>query len=164
MADTGNKGNIRDKAQEAAGTARQTGQEVGHRAQEIATNVAHRAQETASTLGHRAQEAMSNLGNQGRNIASQAGERAEGTMSSVGESMSSLAGTIREKVPQEGVLGTAASAVADRLQSSGQYLQEHGLGDITGDLASVIRRNPMPAVCVALGLGVVLGMAMASRR
>jgi ElaB/YqjD/DUF883 family membrane-anchored ribosome-binding protein len=151
MADQGNKGNIRDKAQEAAGAARQTAQEAGHR-----------AQETASALGHRAQEAASNVANQAREVASKAGQKAESAVSSVGESMSQLAGTIRERAPQEGMLGTAAGAVADRLQSSGQYLQQHGLSDITEDLGAVIRRYPVQSVCVALGIGWLLGMA--SRR
>jgi hypothetical protein len=162
MADTSNKGNVRDKAQEAANAARQTAQEASHRAQETATGIGHRVQETAQTFGHRAQETASNLGNQAREFASSAGQKAEGAVSSVGESMSSLAGTIRERVPQEGMLGSAAGAVADRLQSSGQYLQQHDLGDITQDLGSMIRQHPVPAICIAFGLGWLLGMA--SRR
>jgi len=142
MADQSNKGNVRDKVQEMAGAARQTAQEAGHRAQEAASNVA----------------------NQARDVASRAGQQADNAMSSVGESISSLAGTIRENAPQEGMIGNAAGAVADRLQSSGLYLQEHGLGDITDDLGSVIRRYPLPAVGLALGLGFLLGMGMASRR
>ncbi len=164
MADQGNKGNVRDKGQEAASAVRQTAQEVGHRTQEAAQNIGHRAEETAAGLGHRAQETMSNLANQGRDIASRAGQKADSAMSSVGESMSSLAGTIRERAPQEGMLGNAAGAVADRLQSGGQYLQEHGIGDVTGEFGAAIRQYPVAAVCIAFGVGWLLGMGMSSRR
>jgi ElaB/YqjD/DUF883 family membrane-anchored ribosome-binding protein len=60
------------------------------------------------------------------------------------------------------VVGSAAGAVADGLESSGRYLQEHGVGDITDDLAGVIRRNPLPSLCVAFGVGFLVGMV--SRR
>ena len=76
--------------------------------------------------------------------------------------MSSLAGTIREKAPHEGTLGSAASTVADQLQAGGQYLQEHGFREMGDDLAAVIRHYPVQSVLIALGVGFFAGMA--SRR
>jgi ElaB/YqjD/DUF883 family membrane-anchored ribosome-binding protein len=77
--------------------------------------------------------------------------------------MTSLAGTIRERAPQESTWGTAATAVADRLQAGGDYLQEHGVGDMTDDLHALIRRYPVQSLLVGLGVGFLLGQ-MASRR
>jgi ElaB/YqjD/DUF883 family membrane-anchored ribosome-binding protein len=76
--------------------------------------------------------------------------------------MSSLAGQLRERAP-EGTLGTAAGAVADRLQSGGRYLQEHDLGDMADDMTSVVRRYPLPALCIGFGVGFLLGMALTRR-
>jgi ElaB/YqjD/DUF883 family membrane-anchored ribosome-binding protein len=74
--------------------------------------------------------------------------------------MSSLAGTLRQNVPHEGMMGTAAGAVADRLESGGQYLQEHGLGDMADDLSSLIRQHPLPSMAIVFGIGFLLGGAL----
>jgi ElaB/YqjD/DUF883 family membrane-anchored ribosome-binding protein len=74
--------------------------------------------------------------------------------------MASMAGSLRQGAPREGMLGSAATAVADRLESGGRYLQHHGVSEMTDDLASVIRRNPLPALGVAFGVGVLIGLAM----
>jgi hypothetical protein len=142
---------VREKGQELASAARQT-------AHETKQNV----QETASNLGQKAQDVASNVADRAKDFASTAQERADSAMSSVGQQMSNLAGTLRQNAPNEGFIGNAASTVADQLQHGGQYLQQHGLGDMAGDLSTLIRRHPMPALLCAFGFGWFLGMA--SRR
>ena len=151
MADTNKGGNVREKAHETASSARQTAQDAKSTAQEALSSAGHKAQDVASNLGHRAQE-----------FASSAQERTEGALSSVGQSMTSLAGTIRERAPHEGPLGTAASTVANQLQSGGRYLQEHGLGDMADDVGGLIRHYPLQSLLVAFGVGWLIGMS--SRR
>ncbi len=126
------------------------------RAQETAQEAKGVAKEAATAAGQRAQEIASGM-------ASAAAQKTEGALSSVGQSMSSLGGTIREKAPQEGVVGSTATAMAERLESGGRYLQEHHLGEMRDDFASLIRNHPMSSLCVAFGLGCLIGM-MASRR
>ena len=58
------------------------------------------------------------------------------------------------------MVGSAAGGVADRLETGGRYLQEHGVSDITDDVAGAIRRNPLPALAIALGVGLVIGMVI----
>ena len=60
------------------------------------------------------------------------------------------------------MLGSAASAVADTLESSGRYLEESGLSGIGEDLTSMIRRNPVPALLVGIGLGFLIARATRS--
>jgi ElaB/YqjD/DUF883 family membrane-anchored ribosome-binding protein len=141
----------------------ETATNVGHRAQEAATQVGHRAQEAASSLTHRAQEAGSSVAEQASNLASQAKDKADDALSNVGQGMSSLASQMRQRMPQEGVLGQASSAVADRLREGGQYLQEHGVGDIADDMGTLVRRYPVPALCVGFGVGFLLGMVLTRR-
>jgi ElaB/YqjD/DUF883 family membrane-anchored ribosome-binding protein len=136
---------------------------AGHRAQEAATQVGHRAQEAASSLTHRAQEAGSSVAQQASHLAGQAERRADDALSNVGQGMSSLASQMRQNTPQEGMLGSASSAVADQLRQGGQYLQEHGVRDIADDMGSVVRRYPLPALCVGFGVGFLLGMALTRR-
>lgn len=152
---SGKSGNAKDRIEEAATN-------VGHRAQEAATAAGHRVQEAAGTLTHRAQEAGSTVAQKASEMASTAQRRADEALSNVGQGMSSLAGQVRQNAP-EGMLGSAAGAVADRLQSGGRYLQEHGVGDMADDMSSVVRRYPLPALCVGFGLGFLLGMALTRR-
>lgn len=163
MAETSNRGsNARDKAQEASSSARQAVQDVKHAGQAAVAAAGQKTQEMGSAIGQKVHDAASNVGQKAQDLASTATEKADSALSSVGQSMSSLAGTIRHSAPHEGFLGTAATTVADQLQTGGRYLQQHGLGDMAEDLAGVVRRHPLPAICMAFGLGWVLGMG--SRR
>lgn len=84
------------------------------------------------------------------------------SMSAVGESIGSLAGVIRDKAPQEGAMGTAATAVAEKLDVAGSYLQEKDLNHVLGDLSGMIRRYPVPSLLIGLGIGYLL--ARSTRR
>ena len=77
----------------------------------------------------------------------------------VGGGMESLGGTIRDKGPHSGVLGSATSAVAGTLESGGRYLHEQGLSGIADDVTNTIRRHPVPALLIAVGLGFLCARA-----
>jgi ABC-type transporter Mla subunit MlaD len=143
---TRNPGNIRDKAEN-----------VAHAASQTAGDVKDAARDATSNLGQRASDVASNLGQQAQNLASTAADRAEDAMSSVGQSMSHLAGRLRESVPQEGMLGTAAGSVAGTLEASGRYLQEHDFNDIGEDLSRLVRQYPIASLCAVFGIGFMLG-------
>jgi hypothetical protein len=66
-----------------------------------------------------------------------------------------MAGTVREHAPS-GVMGTAASRVADTLESGGRYLREEGLRGMGEDLTELVRRNPIPALLIGIGVGFLL--------
>jgi hypothetical protein len=53
--------------------------------------------------------------------------------------------------------------VAGALESSGRYLEEQGLSGIGEDLTNLIRRNPLPAILLGIGLGFLLARATTSR-
>jgi len=83
--------------------------------------------------------------------------RANAATAAVGEKLGAFAGTLREKAPQAGAVHTAASAVADRLETAGSYLQENDLGKMADDMASLIRRYPVQSLLLGLGMGYGLG-------
>ncbi len=117
---------------------------------------AGKAQDTAGSVMDKAKQAASAVADKAKDVASAVGDRAESAVSSVGSGMQSLAGTIRDKAPSGGFLGGAASGVAGALDSSGRYLEEQGLGGMGEDLTNLIRRNPIPAMLVGVGLGFLL--------
>jgi uncharacterized protein YjbJ (UPF0337 family) len=55
---------------------------------------------------------------------------------------------------------TATSAVADTVKGAGGYLQAKGMDRITGDLTGLIRRYPIPAVLIGLGIGLLVGRSL----
>jgi uncharacterized protein YjbJ (UPF0337 family) len=83
-------------------------------------------------------------------------------ISAVGEGIGSLANAIREKAPHEGAVGTAATAVAEKLDIAGSYLQEKDVNHVLGDVSSMIRRYPVPSLLIGLGIGYLL--ARSTRR
>jgi methyl-accepting chemotaxis protein len=117
-------------------------------------------QGTASSATKGIKEAASNLGQKAQEMASAATERAGDALGSVGQGMSNLAGTIRQNVPREGMLGSAAGTVAEGLETGGRYLREHDLGDIGEDLGRLVRQHPVPALLTVFGIGFLLGSAL----
>jgi len=115
-----------------------------------------KAKETAGNFGEKAKETASNLATQAHDAASSVGQKAEDATAGLGSRMQSLAGTLREKAPHEGVMGKASSAVADTLESSGHYIEDQGLQGMAEDVTELIRKNPIPAVLIGIGLGFVL--------
>jgi hypothetical protein len=95
-------------------------------------------------------------------MASNVGHRVEDATSTVGSGMRNLAGTLRENLPHEGMMGSASSAVADTLERGGRYLEEEGLSGLGEDLTSLIRRNPIPALLVGIGVGFLIARSMRS--
>jgi hypothetical protein len=157
MADISKGSSVRDKAQETVSSARQTADDAKSTVQEAASVAGQKAQDIASNVARKAQDLASNVGHRAQDLASAAADKAEGTLSSVGQGMSSLAGTIRERAPHEGMMGSAAGAVADRLRTSGRYLQEHDLREMGQDFSALIRNYPVASLLCAFGVGWLIG-------
>lgn len=115
------------------------------KANEMVADVATKASEMASSAAQGVSKAASTVG-----------EKAEQGVAAVGTGMKSLAGSIREHAPIGGVMGTASSKVAQTLESSGRYLEEEGLHGMGKDLTNLIRRNPIPAVLIGIGIGFLI--------
>jgi ElaB/YqjD/DUF883 family membrane-anchored ribosome-binding protein len=128
------------------------GQNLGAHANRIADETKHRTQETAQKASHAVQE-----------TGSQLKHRAQEGLSSLGEQMGNLAGTIRENAPKEGMLGGAASGVAEGLQAGSRYLQEHDFSEMSQELTSLVRRYPFASVGVCFGLGCLVGLTFNRR-
>jgi hypothetical protein len=60
------------------------------------------------------------------------------------------------------VLGSASHFVADKLDSAGQYVEDRNLSGMMDDVTGLIKRNPIPAVLIGLGIGFLLGRTLRS--
>ncbi len=163
MANTSNRGDApmgqaRQQADEAMGHLQQAGNEARQAASAAASGLGQKAQETAANLADKAREKASNLSQRTGDLARKAEDRADDALASMGQRITSMGGSIRQAAPRSGVVGSAAGAVAERLENSGRYLQEHGVSEITDDVASTVRRHPLPALGLAFGVGILIGM------
>ncbi|MBN8548242.1 MAG: hypothetical protein J0M12_02880 [Deltaproteobacteria bacterium] len=122
-------------------------------------NVKDKVSAAGSKIRETGEKAMNEVSQRAEEVR----EKSDKGISTLGVKMSDFADTIREQAPESGSLGSAANAVADTLESSGEYLSEHGVGDIAADLGKVVRRYPMQSLFVGLGVGVLLGSAFSRK-
>jgi uncharacterized protein YjbJ (UPF0337 family) len=108
---------------------------------------------TAQEVAQGASQTISDAKAKAQEVASNMAETASNVTSSVGESMSSLAGTIRQNAPAEGTVGSAASAVANQLDTAGSYLKDNSFENMGRDLTALIRRYPLQSLLIGLGVG-----------
>jgi ElaB/YqjD/DUF883 family membrane-anchored ribosome-binding protein len=144
----------------AAQGVKETAANLTHQAGQAASNLGQKAQDTASNLAQKARDTASDLGHRAQELAGTAGERTDDALGVVGHGMSNLAGTIRQNVPREGMLGSAAGSVAEGLEAGGRYLSEHGMSEIGDDVGRLVRQHPLPALLTVFGIGVLLGTAL----
>jgi ElaB/YqjD/DUF883 family membrane-anchored ribosome-binding protein len=136
--------------------------DIGARVGEKVEELASVAGQKAASVAEKAKEIARDAGSKAGDLAKNVGHKAEEAVSSVGGQMKSLAGTIREKAPHEGVVGSTASAVASTLDSSGAYLQEHNLHGMANDMTDLIRRYPIQSLLVGIGVGFLIAKATRS--
>lgn len=131
--------------------------------QEPVSPVAQTLEDVAAHVSHKAQDWAANVANKAQETASAAVDKTNDGIAAVGQQMNALGGTVRKAAPQDGVIGSAATTVADKLQAGGRYLEAHGLQDMGKDLSSIVRHYPIQSVLVGFGLGCLLGMTLRRR-
>jgi len=141
--DTGGQ-NLADKAGDLANKGREMASNLADKGREVASNLADKAKDAASTAGE------------------YAGNAAEKMTHAAGAGVRNLGETIREKGPRDGTLGTASRAVGDALQQGGRYLEEEGFSGMMEDVSELVRRYPIPAVLVGVGIGILIGRTLGS--
>jgi hypothetical protein len=118
-----------------------------------ANQFANKAKETAT-------DAMDKVKQTAASFGESASKKATEVTSAVGDGMRNLGGKIRETMPSEGYLGQASKTVASSLEEGGRYLANEGLSGLADDVGGAIKRNPMPAVLIGIGLGFLIGRTL----
>jgi len=140
----------------------ETGASVADKAKEMASSAAQTAGQAAAGAAQRTKDMAASAAHTATDVASNIGHKAEDATSTVGSNIRSLAGTLRENLPHEGMMGSAGSAVADTLERGGRYLEEEGLRGLGEDLTNLVRRNPIPALLVGIGVGFLIARSLRS--
>jgi ElaB/YqjD/DUF883 family membrane-anchored ribosome-binding protein len=137
-----------------------TAKTQGNQAKEQAGQAVDKLKDAAGHAGEAVSSAASAVGQKAGEVASAVGHKAEDATAAVGSGMQGLAGQVRDSGPQSGMLGTASRTVADGLEGAGQYLQDKNLSGMMDDITGLIKRNPVPAVLLALGIGFLVGRVL----
>jgi len=154
-------------------SATNQGQAFKDKARDTASNVADKARDTASGLTDKARDVASNVADKATDMAHKAadkaseygsaiGDKATNAVETVGSSMKTVAGSLRENLPNKGMLGGASESVASALESGGRYLEEKGLSGVGSEVTDMIKRHPVPSVLLALGLGYLIACSTRS--
>ena len=117
----------RDRGGDAGASDRRTPPGVKDNATRRGLRARHEGERGSASAVEKTKDVASSVVHKMGDMASTIGHKTEGAVGAVGGEMKSLAGTIRDKAPESGVLGSAASGVAGTLESGGAYLQEHNL-------------------------------------
>jgi hypothetical protein len=147
-----------------AGTGGGAGAQSGQQAQGGEGGMMEQAHQMADQAMHYASDAARTAYEQAGGVAGQVGEYAtdaagyvsgsvEQATSALGHGLVNAGSTLREQNYP------GLSSVASTLESTGHYLEEQGLGDMTQDVTNVIRRNPIPSLLIAIGVGYMLAHA-----
>ena len=116
-------------------------------------HVGESGKEAAASVGDMAHHAASAIGAMASQAASEFGTKADELAASAGVGIQGLGDRLGKIAPQTGVLGSASQAVAQSVKEGGKYIEDAKLSGITENIAQMIRRHPIPAVLIGIGLG-----------
>lgn len=145
----------KDSAHDAAGNA-------AEKAKQTAGAVADKARDAAGFVADKAKDAAGYVADKAKDLGQFASKTADDTATAVGDGMKSVAQSIKQHGPQEGMLGKATETLASTVESAGKYLSEQGVTGAAEDLTNLIRRNPIPAILVGIGIGILIARATRS--
>ncbi len=123
------------------------------KAKQAAAAVGSMATHAASAVGDMACQAGTTVGAMASQAACDASKRADDLTARAGIGIQQLGNEIDRNGPQKGAMADASHAVAKSVRDGGEYLEDAKLSGVTKDLSQLIQKNPIPAVCVAIGLG-----------
>ncbi len=147
---------VADKVREVAGAAvEKTREGLGM--------AADKAREVVGMAADKAREGMGALRDSAGNMATAGVNKADDAVSAAGRRLEDWGDAVRKGTPHEGFLGQAGEAVASSLESSGKYLEDHGVSGMVEDVTEMIKRNPIPALFVGIGIGFLLAKATSPR-
>jgi hypothetical protein len=139
------------------GLDRKEWEKAAEKAKEAAASVAEMASHAVSAGGAMATHGFGDEGLIARQAVRDVGKMAEEMAANAGIGIQEMGDRLNQNSPESGILRGASQAVAGAANDGGEYLQSAKLSGMVEDFAHVIRRNPLPSVLIAIGVGWFLG-------
>ena len=125
----------------------------------VGDRLADRAASFGNELADRAREAKDLMSD----MAADATNKVDENRLTAADHLDSAASAVQERigdVPGGQRVKELASAAADRLSSTADYVRNHDAKRMMADLESLVKNNPGPALVVAAVFGFALGRAL----
>ena len=91
----------------------------------------------------------------------EAAAKARDTARDVGNTLSEAAESLQDKIRRTGKdAAEVVSTVTDRVRSSASYVQEQGFEGLMDDVGTLVRRYPLQAVLIGVGVGFLLARGL----
>ncbi len=120
-----------------------TGEQMGRKAEDAAQRAGEKARQVSEDVGEMAQR--------GSDKARQVAER-------VGDEIAGASDRIQEKLRETGKgVGEVVNTVSEKVRSSAQYLEDSSVEDVIEDATVLVKRYPIHAVLLGVGIGFLLG-------
>jgi len=95
-------------------------------------------------------------------LSREAMAKAQSVKSAVSHRVGAVADRLRSRA-NGGRLSGAANSVASGLERAGAYFDDHDLSNVGDSMTNTIRRYPLQATVVGLGVGFLLGRSLSRR-
>lgn len=138
-------------------------QEAKGKVQDAANKTADAAKDMTSELTDKARDVAHDLTDAARSAGRAATRTADSAVASAGQGLESLGDRVRDYGPNKGVFGQATETVASSLHQGGEYLENKGITGMANDVTELIKKNPIPALLLGIGVGFVLARLTSSR-
>ncbi len=114
----------------------------------------------ADAIGDTAAQVKEKAAHLGRSAAQKVDEGRGATAGA----LQSTANSLRSTAQSSGeAISNVANRTAEKLESTANYVRDHDFRGMMKDLEEVVRRNPAPSLCAAVGLGFLMGAALRGR-
>jgi hypothetical protein len=124
--------------------------------------IENKAKEAVASVREMAGHATSAVGAIASRAACDVGKDVDQLVANTGVCIEGFGDRLSKNVPHEGVLGSASQSIAGSVREGGEYLQSAKLSGMTEDVSHLIRKNPIPTILIAIGLGWFVGRTLKS--
>jgi cell division septum initiation protein DivIVA len=125
-------------------------------------NAADKARDVARGAVDSARDSATGVMDRARDMAGQVADKARDVAGNVTDKARDWATGAVNAVKDNGVVNKAEEYASEAWETGSRYVHEHSFKDMADDVAGVIRRNPIPALLVGVGLGFVLARSLRS--
>ncbi|NGZ94546.1 MAG: hypothetical protein CV089_00170 [Nitrospira sp. WS110] len=122
-------------------------------------------EKTGEQLGRKAEDAVQRAGEKARQVsddigdmAQRGGDKARHLAERVGDEIAGASDRIQDKLRETGKgVGEAVNTVSEKVRASAQYLEDSSVEDVVDDVTVLVKRYPIHAVLLGMGIGFLLG-------
>jgi hypothetical protein len=102
------------------------------------------------------QSKISEMSAKAQDMGVKAQEKAEIGKEKVAEGIEGAVGTMRDKLPSDGMVGKAGTVAADSLEKTAGYLRDHETSELWAEVQEYVKLHPASSLVGALAAGFVL--------